>query len=91
MIVGTDFLSKIGISINFSTNNCEWYGNTVPLRDPWSIRDSDFDNLTDSFLIQSEDEFFGDGFDDSYLTQILDAKYEKIEIDDVIEQQTHLT
>ena len=48
--------------------------------------------MADPFEMQLEEEEFGDNWPSSYLTNaILDAKYEKVAIFDVIEQQVHLT
>jgi hypothetical protein len=31
---GTDFLSKTGINIKYSTGNIEWFDNELPMHDP---------------------------------------------------------
>ena len=32
VILGSDFLTKIGLDIKYSTGEMEWYCNTLPLR-----------------------------------------------------------
>ena len=62
------------------------------MRDPLKFDDDDFRQLIDQFLIQEDEEFFGDDFFDNYLVQkILDAKYDnKTDINDAIAEQKHL-
>jgi hypothetical protein len=69
----------------------EWFGNTIPLRNPRDLSNQDFQDLSNCFLIQTDDEAMGEDWMDSYVTQILDAKYKKLDIDDFVSQQTHLT
>ena len=38
-----------------------------------------------------EDEYFGGELNDAYATNILDAKYDRIDADALSEQQQHLT
>ena len=47
-----------------------------------------------SYLVQLEDEYFGEDWLDSYLPSpktILDAKYEKLDVDTFAKEQSHLT
>ena len=69
----------------------EWYGNTLPMREPWKLDDKAYNIMTGSFLIQSEEELFGDDWFESYaIEEILDAKYDKMDINDLIANQKHL-
>lgn len=91
MILGSDFLHKVGIDISYKRGVVEWYGNTIPLRDPLRFKDSDYDAIAEGFMVQHDDEFIGDDWMDCYVSQILDAKYERVDIDDVIKSLSHLT
>ena len=91
IILGTDFLSKAGISINYDTGFMEWYENIIPLRDPISLNAETFDDMEDSLFIQIEDELLGEDWLDSYATEILDAKYSVLDIDGVVNDMNHLT
>ena len=51
IILGTDFLSKAGISINYDTGFMEWYENIIPLRDPIGLNAETFDDMEDSLFI----------------------------------------
>ncbi len=42
------------------------------------------------FHIQVEDEIFGEDWLDCFATEILDAKYEKIDVAEVVKELTHL-
>jgi len=50
----------------------------------------DLKDLIECFETQVDDEAVGDEWMDSYVTQILDAKYEKLDIDAFIKTQSHL-
>ena len=55
------------------------------------FKDSDYDAIAEGFMVQHDDEFIGDDWMDCYVSQILDAKYERVDIDDVIKSLSHLT
>ena len=91
-ILGADFLTKAGINIMYETGTMEWFENVVPMRNTYEISDKDYLSLTDAIEIQHEENYFGSDWMDCYLASpLLDAKYEKINTDDVAEQQTQLT
>ena len=46
--------------------------------------------LVDTLYAQEEEEWFGDDFMESLATTILDATYNKVNIDEVINDQKHL-
>ena len=68
----------------------EWYDSTLPLRDPHGLACDNFKEMEDSLYTQVEDEVLGEDWLDSYATEILDAKYEKANILDVVNNQKHL-
>ena len=92
VILGADFLTKTGIDVKYSTNTIEWFENELPLRDPHLLKDKDFASMATIIEIQQEVEFFGmDWYDPNcYAIEILDAKYESVQIDDVVNQLEHL-
>ena len=91
VILGADFLTKIGMDIKYSTGEMEWYGNTLPMREPWKLDEKEYFNMADLFLIQSEEELFGEDWFESYAVEkILDAKYDKMDIKELMENQKHL-
>ncbi len=48
--------------------------------------------LAHTYVDQAEDEYFGEDWMDHFAaSQILDAKYERVSIDNVVDQQAHLT
>ena len=89
IILGGDFLKKIGMNLKYDNLEVEWLGNTIPMQT------MDNSNMVaahvETYLSQMEvDEL---GFDlDSYLTApIMDAKYEKLNIDKVVKEHcSHL-
>ncbi len=92
VILGADFLSKTGIDVKNSTGTIEWFDNELPLRDTRYLQSKDLLAIAETIYIQLENEIFGmDWYDPTcYISKILDAKYEKILVDDVIDQLDHL-
>ncbi len=63
----------------------EWFDCSIPLCLPGGLTSTDFDAMEGMFFIQTEDEIFGKDWLRYYATKILDAKYEWIDISDVIQ------
>ena len=62
IILGSDFLTRIGLDIKYSTGEMEWYDNTLPMRELWKIDNKEFLTMADSHAVQIEDkETFGPG------------------------------
>ncbi len=55
------------------------------------LTSEDFDHMEDSHFIQHKDELLGQDWLQLYATEILDAKYEWMDIRDVVETECHLT
>jgi len=91
IIFGTDFLTKVGININYETGFMEWYECILPLRDPFTLDKESYQDMEDAMHVQTEDELLGEDWLDNYATEILDAKYNKTDVNDVVKQQSHLT
>ena len=85
IIFGTDFLTKVSININYETGFMEWYECILPLRDPFTIDKESYQDMGDAMHIQTEDELLGGD------RKILDAKYNKTDVNGVVQQQSHLT
>jgi len=90
VILGTNFLLKTGIKLNYSEGRMEWFDCFIPLRPPGGLDSKDFDTIEDMFLIPPEEELFGKDWLSCYATDILDAKYEWTDVADVIDKLTHL-
>ena len=48
-------------------------------------------DMEDAMHVQTKDELIEEDWLDNYATKILDAKYNKTDVNDVVEQQSHLT
>ena len=95
VIAGADFLDKIGIDFLYSTKEVKWFDDTIPFRNPLELDAIAYHAMVESYRIQEEDDEFGDdAFDqfiiDQFATVIKDAKYEKIDIDAVLDKSPHL-
>ena len=91
MILGTNFLSKTGIKLNYDRGKMLWYDSTLPMRPRNGLMSEDFDHMEDSCFIQHEDELLGQDWLQLYATEILDAQYEWTNVQDVVGSQHHLT
>ena len=81
----------LAIIINYETGFMEWYECILPLRDPFRSDSKSFNIMEDAMFVQTEDELLGHDWLDSYVTEILDAKYDKTDVKDVVKQQPHLS
>jgi hypothetical protein len=93
VILGADFLTKTDIHVKYRTGNMEWFNNELPLDNPHLLQNKEFEAMAEIIEVQQEEELFGmDWYDPTcYTAEILDAKYEKVELDEVINQLNHLT
>jgi hypothetical protein len=96
VILGADFLSKTGIDVKYRAQEPEnglTMNNELPLRDTRYLQSKDFLAMAETMEIQLEDDFFGmlGWYDPTcYASEILNAKYEEVLVDDVIDQLYHL-
>jgi hypothetical protein len=90
VIPGTNFLSKTGIKLNYSKGNMEWFDCSILLRPLGGLDSKEFNAMEDMFHIQVEDKIFGEDWLECITTEILDAKYEKTDVAEVVKELTHL-
>ena len=84
MIIGRDILHKIGLTLCFDKKEMRWLDSTLPMKT------ADFWQTPLSYFWALDDDVNEDGLDLYTATKIEEAKYEKIEINDVINTQNHL-
>jgi hypothetical protein len=89
IILGTNFLSKTGIKLNYSEGNMEWFDCSIPLCPPGGLDSKEFDAMEDMFHIQVKDKIFGENWLKCFATEILDAKYERTDVAEVVKGLTH--
>ncbi len=68
IILGTNFLAKTEIKLNYSEGKMEWFDGSIPLHPPGGLDSKDFDAMEDMFFIQTEDELFGEDWLSRYAT-----------------------
>jgi hypothetical protein len=90
IILGTNFLSETGIKLNYSEGNMEWFDCSIPLCPPGGLDSKEFDAMEDMLHIQVEDKIFGEDWLQCFATEILDAKYDKTDVIEVVKGLTHL-
>jgi hypothetical protein len=90
IFLGTNFLSKTGIKLNYSKGNMEWFDCSIPLYPSGGLDSKEFDAMEDMFHIQVKDKIFGEDWLECFATEILDAKYEKTDVAEVVKGLTHL-
>jgi hypothetical protein len=90
IILGTNLLPKTGIKLNYSEGNMEWFDCSIPLHLPGGLDSKEFNAMEDMFHIQVEGKIFGEDWLECFATEILDAKYEKTDVAEVMKRLTHL-
>lgn len=100
VLIGADLLKKLGAKLDYENGTVEWLGNTIPMRNPHLISSDEYNHMLDSYFLQEEEEileyeaymdhYISSGYDHSYAAEILDAKYEQVDIEEVVRGQTHL-
>ncbi len=90
IILGTNFLSKTGIKLNYSEGNMEQFDFSIPFYPPGGLDSKEFDAMEDMFHIQVEDKIVGEDWLECFATEILDAKYDKTDVAEVVKGLTHL-
>ena len=89
IILGGDFLRKVGMTLDYKDLKVEWLGNTIPmesLNSPKAVAAH-----VDAYLaqIELEDQSFEE--DNYFSAPIKDAKYDKVDINEIIEEHcSHL-
>jgi hypothetical protein len=101
VIIGMDLMQTLGIIVDCATNTISWNGNHVPFRpadyfkDPSGVFDIDVNLFNDfEFLFtdfESEDKVIEAASQGYKSKTILHSKYDKVDTDEVADQQTHLT
>ncbi len=90
IILGTNFLSKTGIKLNYLEGNMEWFDCSIPLCPPGGLDSQEFDAMEDMFHIKVKDKLFIEDWLKCFATMILDAKYDKLDVIEVVKGLTHL-
>ena len=81
MIIGRDVLTGLGIDLRFSDNTITWDDHSMPFKDT-DDKSLNTYHIQDSFSVDEASE---------RIKRILDAKYEAANLDDVIQDCTHLS
>ncbi len=88
VILGADFLEKVGMNLRYSDLTVEWLGNTIPMQ---TLGKSVNAVEVEQYLNQMEIEEMGIDIDSYLSAPILEAKYDKWSIDEVIKDHcSHL-
>ena len=91
VILGGNFLQKTGININYTECQIKWLDGQLTLRNAHEFHKEDKSLLFDTLYAQEDKEWFGDYFMESLAATILDATYNKVDLEEVINNQKHLT
>ena len=82
MIIGWDLLHELGIDIKFSTKTIEWGGVSIPMKSVDATKEDSICQIEDPPFITAETE---------RMKTILDAKYEKANLEEVLAACKHLS
>jgi hypothetical protein len=88
--LGTNFLSKTGMKLNYSEGNMKWFDCSIPLCPPGGLDLKEFAAMEDMFHTQVEDKIFGEDWLECFAMETLDAKYNKTDVAEVVKGLTHL-
>jgi hypothetical protein len=66
------------------------FDSTIPLHPPGGLDSKEFDAMEDIFHIQVEDKIFGKDWLECFATEILDVKYERPDVAEVVKRLTPL-
>ncbi len=81
VIFSTDFLSKTGIDIKYSSGIMEWFDNELPMRNPHHLDNKEYLAMAEILEVQREvEQLLGvDWYNPTcYASEILDAKYGEV-------------
>jgi hypothetical protein len=67
----------------------EWFDFSIHFHPPGGLDSNEFDTMED-FHIQVEGKIFGEDWLECFATEILDTKYEKIDVAEVVKGLAHL-
>jgi hypothetical protein len=74
IILGTNFLSKTRIKLNYSEGNIERFDCLIQLCPPGGLDSNEYNAMEDMFHIQVKDKLFSEDWLECFATEILDAK-----------------
>jgi len=81
LIIRRDILQKLGMNLDFEDQVVRWNGNSASMKPPDCANDFNY-NIEESYALQVED---------ASAQRILDAKYKKADIKQVVQDCTHLS
>jgi hypothetical protein len=90
IILGTNFLSKTRIKLNYSEGNMEWFDCSIQFCPPGGLDLNEINAMEDMFHIQVVDQLFGEDWLKCFATEILYAKYKSADIVEIVKGLTHL-
>ncbi len=68
----------------------EQFDYSIPFCPPGGLDSNEFNTMGDMFNIQVKDKLFGEDWLKCFATKIMDAKYEKLDVVEVMKGLTHL-
>ncbi len=68
----------------------EWFHCSIPLCPPGGLDSNKLDAMEGMFHVQVEDKIFSEDWLECFATEILDAKYERADVVEVVKGLTHL-
>lgn len=83
LILGNDFLNKIGPKVDYENQALEWQGNRIPMNSKFS-KDR-LSAVVDCLAVVREEEELND-YIESFATAIADAKYDKMDVKRAIKE-----
>ena len=89
VILGSDFLTKVGMKLDYEKLEIEWLGNTVPME---SLKPAMVAAHVGEYIAQIEVDDMGVDVDSYLAAPIKDAKYERLDVEAVLKEHcSHLS
>ena len=99
IILGRDFLQAIGLKMDFELNTIQWLDTQVDMKNIKQLDNrTNMENFMQNIKIDLhyldtnvKDEYICNDAMDAYATNILESKYVKVSVNNVVASQEHLT
>ena len=91
MIIGRDLLENLGVIMDFKKSSVNWEGIEIPMRDFQRLKDLKMSHDEVNAIIKGSVEPLVTQEATERMVRILDSKYEKANLSNVVASTTHLT
>ena len=88
VIAGRDFLRRTEINLTFKKNHITWMDWSIPMKSP-HFSEASYNAIIDDYNFWMEEDELE--LNETYMSQMMPAKYEKADLEKFAKEQTHLS